>query len=178
KRIVEETLDFVVREMRAPNGAFYSTQDADSEGVEGKFYVWSLEEFSKIVGGDAELLAKYFDVTAHGNFEEHNILNVPRDPELLGKLEGIPPQELKNKIEAARTKLYAEREKRVRPGRDEKVLTDWNGLMLRAFAEAAAHFGRDDYRDVAEANVVFLLEIMWDGNRLLHRFKEGSAGFN
>src|SRR5207244_11205659 len=135
--IVEETLDFVVREMRAPNGAFYSTQDADSEGVEGKFYVWSLAEFSKIVGDDAELLAKYFDVTEHGNFEEHNILNVPRDPELFAKLEGVSLPDVEAKIEGAKKKLYAEREKRVKPGRDEKVLTDWNGLMLRAFAEAA-----------------------------------------
>src|SRR5437667_5082120 len=87
KRITEETLDFVVREMRAPNGAFYSTQDADSEGVEGKFYVWSLEEFSKVAGEDAELLAKYFDVTEHGNFEEQNILNIPREPELFANLE-------------------------------------------------------------------------------------------
>jgi len=178
KRITEETLDFVVREMRAPNGAFYSTQDADSEGVEGKFYVWSLEEFTKIVGDDAELLAKYFDVTEQGNFEEHNILNVPREPELFCKLEGISLQELEAKVETAKKKLYAEREKRVRPGRDEKVLTDWNGLMLRAFAEAAAHFGRDDYRSIAEANARFLLETMWDGNRLLHSFKDGRARFN
>jgi uncharacterized protein YyaL (SSP411 family) len=178
KRIVEETLDFVAREMRAPNRTFYSTQDADSEGVEGKFYVWSLDEFSNIVGDDAELLAKYFDVTEHGNFEERNILNVPRDPELFCKLEGISPQDLNTKIESAKQRLYAEREKRVRPGRDDKVLTDWNGLMLRAFAEAAAHFSRDDYRSLAEANAQFLLDTMWDGTRLLHSFKDGRARFN
>src|SRR5438105_14620818 len=114
KRIAEETLDFVVREMRAPNGAFYSTQDADSEGVEGKFYVWSLDEFSQLVGDAAELLARYFGVTEEGNFEEKNILNVPREPELFCKLEGISVQDLESKVDAATKKLYAARERRVK----------------------------------------------------------------
>src|SRR2546426_8819670 len=178
KRIAEETLDFVLREMRDPNGSFYSTQDADSEGVEGKFYVWSLKEFSEVIGDDAELLAKYFGVTEHGNFEERNILNVSRDPELFSKLEKIPVQELQTKIETAKKRLYAARESRVRPGRDEKVLTDWNGLMLRAFAEASAHLNRDDYRRAADTNADFILTTMWDGTRLLHSFKDGRARFN
>jgi uncharacterized protein len=168
KRIAEETLDFVVREMRAPDGAFYSTQDADSEGVEGKFYVWSLDEFRAVVGEDADSLAAYFDVTSHGNWEETNILHVTSEPD----------NALQNKIEAAKKKLYAAREKRVKPGRDEKVLTDWNGLMLRAFADAAAALGRDDYRAVAEANANFILNTLWDGNRLLHSYKDGRARFN
>jgi hypothetical protein len=168
KRIAEETLDFVVREMRDPNGAFYSTQDADSEGVEGKFYVWSLDEFRRVAGDDADLLADYFDVTANGNWEGANILHVTHEPDA----------SLEAKIEAARKKLYAAREKRIRPGRDEKVLTDWNGLMLRAFAEAAAYLGRDDYRAVAEANANFILNTLWDGNRLLHSYKDGRARFN
>jgi hypothetical protein len=178
KRITEETLDFVVREMRDPSGAFYSTQDADSEGVEGKFYVWTLEEFRQIVGSDAEILPKYFDVTEHGNWEERNILNVPRPPEVFSKLEKLSMDELAAMVEAAKKKLYAVREKRVKPGRDEKVLTDWNGLMLRAFADAAAYLGRDDYRAVAEANANFILTTLWDGKRLLHSFKEGRARFN
>ena len=178
KRIAEETLDFVVREMRDASGAFYSTQDADSEGVEGKFYVWPLEEFSTVVGSDAESLAGYFGVTEHGNFEEQNILNVSRPPELFAKLEGISVPELESKVEAAKAKLYAAREKRVRPGRDEKVLTDWNGLMMRAFAEAAGHLSRNDYRSVAETNANFILSTMWDGSRLLHGFKDGRARFN
>ena len=178
KRIVEETLDFVVREMRGANGAFYSTQDADSEGIEGKFYVWSLKEFSEVTGADAELVAKYFGVTEQGNFEEQNILNVSRDLELFSKLERIPVQELETTIEATKKKLYRARENRVRPGRDEKVLTDWNGLMLRAFAEAAGHFNRDDYRRVAESNADFILTTVWDGTRVLHSFKDGRARFN
>jgi uncharacterized protein YyaL (SSP411 family) len=178
RRIAEETLDFVVHEMCDASGAFYSTQDADSEGVEGKFYVWSLEEFSEVAGDDAELLAKYLGVTEHGNFEERNILNISREPELFSKLEKIPVEELESKVEAAKKKLYAARKKRVRPGRDDKVLTDWNGLMLRAFAEAAGHFGRDDYRSVAEANATFIMTTMWDGTGLLHSFKDGRARFN
>ena len=178
KRVTEETLDFVVREMRAPEGSFYSTQDADSEGVEGKFYVWTLKEFRQVVGADADLLAKYFDVTEHGNFEEMNILNVPRAPELFSRLEGLSIAELESKIESAKKKLYAARDKRIKPGRDEKVLTDWNSLMLRAFAEAAAYLDRDDYRAVAEANAAFILTTLWDNSRLLHSFKDGRARFN
>src|SRR5436309_8450672 len=105
KRIVEETLDFVVREMRGANGAFYSTQDADSEGVEGKFYVWSLREFREVVGSDADELADYFDVTESGNFESHNILNIPQPRE------GFEPS-----WKTARAKLFARREQRVKPG--------------------------------------------------------------
>src|SRR6185295_18738676 len=104
-----------------------------------KFYVWSLEEFREVVGEDAAELAAYFDVTEHGNWEESNILHITREPDAA----------LEKKIETAKKKLYAVREKRVKPGRDEKVLTDWNGLMLRAFAEAAAYLDRDAYRRVA-----------------------------
>jgi len=168
RRVAEETLDFVAREMRDPSGAFYSTQDADSEGVEGKFYVWSLDEFRRVVGDDADIMARYFDVTSLGNWEESNILHVTNSAD----------QNFQSKVDAAKKKLYAARNKRVKPGRDEKVLTDWNGLMLRAFAEAAAYFGRNDYRDVAEGNANFILTKLWDGNRLLHSYKDGRARFN
>jgi len=178
RRITEEVLDFIVLELRDPNGGFYSTQDADSEGVEGKFYVWDRAEFEEIAGEDAELLARYFNVTDHGNWEDRNILNVPRPPEVFCKLEKIAEQDLALKIAAAKPKLYAAREKRVRPGRDEKILTDWNGLALRAFADAAAFLGRDDYRRVAEANAAFLFEKLWDGQHLLHSFKDDRARFN
>src|SRR5262245_18883850 len=134
RRIAEETLDFIVREMHDPSGAFDTTLDADSEGVEGKYYVWSLDEFRHVLGNDAETLARYFDVTTHGNWEETNILHVAQEA----------GDNLRPTIDTARTKLYAAREKRVRPARDEKILTDWNGLMLRAFADAAAYLGRDD----------------------------------
>ena len=178
RRITEEVLDFIVREMRDPNGGFYSTQDADSEGVEGKFYVWQFEEFKATAGPDGELLARYLDVTSHGNWEEHNILNVPRPPDVFCKIEKISEDELKAKFDAARPKLYAAREKRIHPGRDEKILTDWNGLALRAFADAAAYLGRDDYRQIAVSNAEFIFRTLWDGTRLLHSFNYGRARFN
>jgi uncharacterized protein YyaL (SSP411 family) len=178
RRTTEETLDFIIREMTDPGGGFYSTLDADSEGVEGKFYVWTLEEFQEVVGADSQLLEKYFDVTEAGNFEEKNILNIPRPAELFSRLENLPIQELHSKAEAAGKKLFSVREKRVRPGRDEKILTDWNGLMLRAFAEAAFYLERSDYRAVAESNANFILQTLWDGKRLLHSFKDGRARFN
>jgi uncharacterized protein YyaL (SSP411 family) len=126
------------------------------------------DEFRRVVGEDADVLADYFDVTEHGNWEGKNILHVRVESDA----------KLEEKIAAAKKKLYAVREKRVKPGRDEKVLTDWNGLMLRAFAEAAAYLGRDDYRAVAESNADFILKTMWDGNRLLHSYKDGRARFN
>ena len=167
RRISEETLDYVLREMRAPSGGFYSAQDADSEGVEGKFYVWSLAEFRTVVGAEAARLAEYFNVSEHGNFEHSNILNVP-----------VHDETLRFEVAAARRKLYAVREKRVKPGRDEKILSDWNGLMLRAFADAAFHLNREDYRQAAIANAEFTLNTMWDGTRLLHSFKDERARFN
>jgi len=178
RRITEEVLDFIVREMRDPNGGFYSTQDADSEGVEGKFYVWDLDEFKTTAGPDGELLARYLDVTGHGNWEDHNILNIPRPPDVFCKLEKFSEEELKAKFDEARPKLYAAREKRIHPGRDEKILTDWNGLALRAFADAAAYLGRDDYRQIAESNADFIFKTLWDGTGLLHNFKDGRARFN
>jgi uncharacterized protein YyaL (SSP411 family) len=178
RRITEEVLDFIVREMRDPSGGFYSTQDADSEGVEGKFYVWDSSEFADVTGGDAELLSRYWNVSDRGNWEGHNILNIPRPPELFCKLENISQVDLAARVAAARTKLYLAREKRVRPGRDEKILTDWNGLALRAFAEAAAFLNRDDYRKVAESNADFILSKLWQEERLLHSYKDGRARFN
>ncbi len=178
RRVVEETLDFVSNEMRDAGGGFYSTQDADSEGVEGKFYVWDLEEFSEVVGESSELLARFFDVTEAGNFEQRNILQIRRPANQFADLEGLPEEELKQAIFAARKRLFERREGRPRPGRDEKILTDWNGLMLRAYAEAAAYLDRDDYRAVAETNAEFLISTMWDGHRLLHSFKDGAPRFN
>ena len=136
------------------------------------------EEFLETVGEDGELLARYFDVTDYGNWEHHNILNVPRPPELFCKLEKISEKDLESKVAAALPKLYAARKQRVHPGRDEKILTDWNGLTLRAFADAAALLGRDDYRKVAEANAEFIFEKLWEGEHFLHSFKDGRARFN
>jgi uncharacterized protein len=179
RRIAEETLDYVMRDMTDPEGGFYSAEDADSEGVEGKFYVWTPGEIeATLEPEDARLAERFWDVTERGNFEGKSILNVPRPPEAVATEFGLSTEELWRRISAIRERLFAEREKRVRPGRDEKVLAAWNGLMLRAFALAASVTGREEYRRVAEKNAAFLLEkLMLDG-RLRRSYKDGQARFN
>ncbi|MDP8952177.1 MAG: thioredoxin domain-containing protein, partial [Actinomycetota bacterium] len=159
RRIAEETLYYVARDMTDPEGGFYSAEDADSEGEEGKFYVWTPAEIEAALDpDDARIAMRYWDVTERGNFEGKNILNVPRPLEAVAAEFGISAEELWTRILDIRQKLLAEREKRVRPGRDEKVLAAWNGLMLRAFALAARVLDREDYRRIAEKNASFLLE--------------------
>ena len=179
KRTAEETLDYVVRDMTSPEGGFYSAEDADSEGVEGKFYVWTPAEFREALEPEeAELAMRYWGVTEAGNFEGKNILNVPRPPETVAEEFGLTPDELQERIEEARSKLFTIREERIRPGRDDKVLAAWNGLMLRAFAFAARLFDRDDYREVAKKNAAFLLEKLKSDGRLRRSYKDGRARFN
>src|SRR5215213_5399398 len=179
RRVVTETLDYVVREMTGPEGGFYSTQDADSEGEEGKFYVWSPTEIAEVLGpDDARVVARYYGVTPGGNFEGHSIFNVPRPPAAVANELGISVDRLTDVVASARPKLYAAREQRVHPGRDEKALTSWNGMMLRAFAEASRTLSRADYRDVARRNAEFLLSKLRRDGRLLHTYKDGQAKLN
>jgi uncharacterized protein YyaL (SSP411 family) len=167
RTITEENLDYVVREMADPAGGFYSTQDADSEGEEGKFFVWTPEEILEVLGSDADEFMAAYGVTRHGNFEGKNIL------EFVGDMEQRPA------LAGARCKLFEARENRVPPGRDEKVLTSWNGLMLAAFAEAARTLDREDYRTIAERNAEFLLrELRQENGRLLRSWKDGEAKLN
>jgi uncharacterized protein len=167
RTIAEETLDYVIREMTDPAGGFYSTQDADTEGEEGKFYVWSPDEIRSVLGDGAERFMAAYGVTKRGNFEGHNILTL------------VGTSEEREALAGERRRLLEARERRVRPGRDEKVLASWNGMMLAAFAEAARALDRDDYRQVAAANAGFLLsELRTDGYRLHHSWKEGVARIN
>jgi uncharacterized protein YyaL (SSP411 family) len=179
RRIAEETLDYVARDMTDPEGGFYSAEDADSEGEEGKFYVWTPGEIEATLEPDeAKLAMRFWDVTERGNFEGKNILNVPRPPEAVAAEFDISAGELWQRIVRIREKLLAEREKRVRPGRDEKVLAAWNGLMLRAFAFAASVLDREDYREIAEKNASFLMEKLVVDGRLRRSYKDGRARFN
>ena len=167
RTIAEETLDYVRREMTDAVGGFYSAQDADSEGVEGKFFVWTGDDVRDVLGKEAEAFIAAYGVKPGGNWEGQNIL------EFVGHMGQ------REELAAARRKLFAAREERVHPGRDDKVLTSWNGLMLAAFAEAARALGRDDYRRVAERNADFLLrELRREDGRLLHSWKNGEARFN
>ncbi|KPK66901.1 MAG: thioredoxin [Gemmatimonas sp. SG8_38_2] len=175
RRITEETLDYVLREMRHEEGGFYSSQDADSEGVEGKFYVWSADEIRETLGPDADVFMRIYGVSEEGNWEGHNILSLHLEPNGLAAQLGIDPDELRARVDAAREQLYRIRSKRVWPGLDDKVLTAWNGLMLGACADAGRVLRRPDYLEAAQANAEFLHRTMRrDSGRLLRAWKAGS----
>ncbi|HSS19444.1 MAG TPA: thioredoxin domain-containing protein [Pyrinomonadaceae bacterium] len=177
--VVEGILDYVVREMTDPAGGFYSTQDADSEGVEGKFFVWSLAEIQALLDKkSAALFANYYNVTTEGNFEGQNILNVTEDLSDVAASAELTVEELYDSLAQSRQILFAAREQRTKPGRDEKVLTAWNGLMLASFAEAAAILDRADYLKVATANAEFLLANLRCDGLLLRTYKDGHAKLN
>ncbi|MBI1846154.1 MAG: thioredoxin domain-containing protein [Candidatus Rokubacteria bacterium] len=162
RRITEETLDYVLREMTDPAGGFYSAQDADSEGHEGRFFVWTADEIRAVLGGgDADFALHYWGVDRGSNFEGRSILWVPGEPDV-------------ERIAAARARLFAAREPRVHPGRDDKVLAAWSGLACRAFAEAGRALGRADYVAAAVRSAAFLTTAMRDAEgRLLRTWKAG-----
>ena len=177
RRVTEETLDYVLREMTHPAGGYYSAQDADSEGIEGKFFVWSPEEIRAVLGDEALARAAlaYWGVDDGPNFEGHSILFVPRDPvEVAGTL-GLSPADLAARIARVRRMLYTHREKRVHPGLDDKVLASWNGLTLAALAEAASALARPDYLAAAVRNAEFLTSAMVRDGRLLRSWRDGQA---
>jgi uncharacterized protein YyaL (SSP411 family) len=177
RRIAEETLEYILREMTHASGGFFSAQDADSEGVEGKFFVWSAEEIIETLA-DSDLsraALAYWGVDKGANFEGHSILYVPREPSETATALGLTEDRLEELIAAARRRLHAEREQRVRPGRDDKVLASWNGLALAAFAEAGRVLDRPDYVAAAVKNADFILARMRDGDRLLRSWKDGEA---
>jgi hypothetical protein len=179
RRIAEETLDDVQFRMTAPEGGFYSAVDADSEGEEGKFYVWTLDELQTVLDPtDARIAALYYDVTAGGNFEGTNILHCPRDLDVVAAMARVPEEEVLAAIARARPLLLEARRRRVAPGLDTKVLVSWNGMMLRAFAEAAAVLGRSDYLQTAARNAEFVLDHMLVQGRLLHTYNKGQAHLN
>lgn len=179
RRIAEETLDYVVREMTDERGGFYSTQDADSEGHEGKFFVWTREEIIEILGPeDGALFCAYYDVTDGGNFEGQNILHVERTVEDVARAGKVSVAVLNEALKRGRRELFSIRERRIKPQRDEKILTAWNGLMLAGFAEAAAILNRADYQEVAQRNAQFVLDSLRRAPLLLRTYKDGQAKLN
>src|SRR5947209_6400726 len=171
KDIVEQVIGYVLRDMTDPSGGFYSTEDADSEGEEGKFYVWTPAELRDLLGDeDARLFGAFYDVSTPGNFEGRaSILHMDDTPlELAPKL-GVTEAELLSVLERGRQVLFDARSARVRPSRDEKVLASWNGLMLRALAEAGAVLNRPDFLAAATSNAEFLMEMMRRPDGALHR---------
>jgi len=175
RRITEETLDYVLREMRHVEGGFYSSQDADSEGVEGKFYVWSADEIRDALDDDAALFMRVFGVAAGGNWEGRNILHLRIEPADAATHFGLAAEDAETKVAAARQKLYDIRDQRIWPDLDDKILTAWNGLMLAAFAEAGQILDRSDYVAVARQNAKFLYRTLRTADGALHRtWKAGS----
>jgi hypothetical protein len=179
KRIAVETLEYVKREMLDAKGGFYSAQDADSEGVEGKFFIWTPNEIEEILGtDDAQIFNFYYDVSEEGNFEEKNILNVKNSLAETAEVLKVSVEDLQQSLENSHEKLFREREKRIKPFRDEKVLTGWNGLMLAAFAEASAILDSEDYLNIAKKNADFIIENMQSDGFLLRTWKDGKAKLN
>ncbi len=175
RQVVEETLDYVVREMTAPDGGFYATQDADSEGVEGKFFVWDADEVRDALGSDALRWMQLYNVTAKGNWEGHTILNQPRPLAEVARVLGMREDELQALAARGRATLLAVREQRIHPGRDEKIVVAWNGLMLAAFAEAGRVLERRDYLAVAERNAAFVMGQLYRDGRLVHVYPSGQT---
>ncbi len=177
-KIVEETLNYLDREMRhRPSGAFYSATDADSEGEEGKFFVWQTREMEEVLGSELALVAMvYWDATRTGNFEGQNILNMHRPDESVANELGISVDELTSKIVKAKRLLYDARLRRVPPMTDDKVITSWNALVMRAFAEAGAAFNREDWVAIAVQNAEFILErLVRDDGRVMRSCKADSG---
>jgi uncharacterized protein YyaL (SSP411 family) len=172
RRVVEETIGYVLRDLQhTTEAAFFSAEDADSEGVEGKFYTWSLEELVAVCGEDAPEAVRYFGVTAGGNFEDPHTGHRGNILHAVDREEDRPAA-----VERARQKLFDVRARRVRPGLDDKVLLAWNALFLRTLSEAAAALERDDWMATARANARFLLDSMRDPDgRLLRSWQDGRA---
>jgi uncharacterized protein YyaL (SSP411 family) len=179
-RIARETLDYVLRDMTDPAGGFYSTEDADSEGHEGLFYTWTPDEIDAVLGEKrGATFGRVYDVSDVGNFEGRNILNLPKTLEQCAAILNRTTEELAAELAESRKLLFAAREKRVRPGRDDKLIVAWNGLMIDAMARADAALDVADYRTPAAKAAEFILENMRrEDGRLLHTWRAGKAKLN
>ena len=179
--IAVETLDYVRREMYdTENGGFYSTQDADSEGVEGKFFVWEPNDVEDIIGEEnAEIFCEYYDITPQGNFEGENILNVQTPPDIFARKLRMDVGELETLLAESRRKLFEAREKRIKPGLDDKILTSWNGIMIRGMAMGYQLTGKPEYLEACEKSAEFVLTTLSQENGLLLRtYRAGKSHLN
>jgi uncharacterized protein YyaL (SSP411 family) len=183
RRVAEETLEYLLRELRHPEGGFFSSQDADSEGEEGKFYVWGYEELVEVAeaavgGAAARAVARWFGALPEGNWEAgRNVLWTPLPAEAVAAEAGLPPEELLAAAETVRRQLFERRERRVRPATDDKVLAAWNGLAISALAEAGRAFGEPRYVEASEAAARFVLDrLRREDGRLLRSWRDGRPG--
>ncbi|MCL4140964.1 UNVERIFIED_CONTAM: hypothetical protein GTU68_010398 [Idotea baltica] len=179
KEVVYESLEFIEREMTSTEGGFYSSLDADSEGEEGKFYVWSEEELKDVLGEDAEIFNEYFTVKTSGNWEGENILHITKSPTIIAEKQGIAEDELEDLIKRSKPKLLKKRAERIRPGLDDKVLTSWNALMLKGYVDAYRVFGEERFLKTALKNAQFLKTNMLRKDGGLNRiYKDGKSSVN
>ena len=175
KRVIQDTLTFIERELKDPEGGFYSALDADSEGVEGKYYVWTASQLDALLGDDAELVKARYGVTPAGNFEGHSILFVAQSIEALAEQSSLSKNEVTEKLEHARQTLFNARQPRIRPGLDDKILCSWNGLLVSAYADAGRVLRREDYLETAQATAKFMRDTFYQNGRLNHTYKAGQA---
>jgi len=175
RRVVQQTAAWVMREMQSAEGGYYSSLDADSEGEEGKYYAWTRDELQQLLGDDYALLAARFGFDREANFEGRWHAHVHAGIEALGQRFELSAAEVETRIDAARAKLFAAREQRVRPGRDDKILVSWNALMIRGLAQAARHFDNDTWLASAERALQFIRTQMWHDGRLYATSKDGHS---
>jgi len=178
-KAIETTLDFAERELLSPEGGFYSAIDADSEGVEGKFYVWSTAEIESVLGDDAYVFNRYYNVTENGNWEHTNILHITLPLDEFGRSNNVAPEELRIILDRSKDKLLLQRGKRVRPLTDDKILLGWNAMMNTAYSKAFSATGIEKYRILAVRNMKFLLGKFSEGEdgNFLHTYKNGHAKY-
>jgi uncharacterized protein len=179
KKIVDESISFLLRELTSPEFGFYSALDADSEGVEGKFYTFTKEEIGEILGDDAELFCIYYHITGDGNWEEEetNVLFRRETDEALAEKLGLSVNQLTEQIEISRQKVFEARSKRIRPALDNKILASWNGLMLRGLCDAYSALHQPEYLDIALKNAGFILSSLVNNEGRLSRVGSGSPAF-
>ncbi len=180
RRVCEETLDFILRELGHPEGGFFSSLDADSEGEEGKYYVWTLEEIQSQFKSseDVAFLIAAYNITTSGNFNGAHILQRALDDEVLAERFDMGADQVSKRLSKLHKRLHKTRDKRIRPATDDKVLVSWNSLALAAFAEAARYLQRPDYQLAAQRNAAFLLDQLYEGDRLLRSWRNGRARHN
>ncbi|MGH8016597.1 MAG: thioredoxin domain-containing protein, partial [Candidatus Zixiibacteriota bacterium] len=170
-KVIRETLDFILREMTDPQGGFYSALDADSEGEEGKFYVWKYGEIETLLGEQSETICKYYNITPGGNFEGHNILNITGQSDRI--VQGKNPKEFEVSLEKSKKALLQERSKRIRPHTDDKILTSWNGLALSAFCRGYQVTGEKRFLEAAIKCATFIRKNLYKNRELTHSYREG-----
>ncbi|MBA3722822.1 MAG: thioredoxin domain-containing protein [Parachlamydiaceae bacterium] len=178
KQVSEEILSYVLREMTHPEGGFYSAEDADSEGREGKFYTWPYEEVIQILGDEGRLFCQYYDITPGGNFEGRSIINTPMSMQDFARKNKVDVEETKKKFAEQRKVLWKVRQKRVHPFKDDKILSSWNGLMIYSLAEAGVAFSNPTFIEAAVKSARFIHRHLWQDQKLLRRWRDGQAMYS